>query len=178
MNALMFENVRPASLHRRLDRPLLGVEQTRRPGVRHVGQQLQARVANARDPRAASCEGVFQIGIGAEGRVASRSLGLFGAILDQPVELLEKVVFLDSFRTLEEAGQVTHLALAPALFFDVGQPGQVDGKGAASRLSQPCQVNWRVILVPRKPWKWMWSQAVFQSPMSARYSIVTIVEGL
>ena len=50
--------------------------------------------------------------------------------------------------------------------------------GAASRLSHPCQVNWRVIFVPRNPWKWMWSQAVFQSPMSGRYSIVTSVEGL
>ena len=51
-------------------------------------------------------------------------------------------------------------------------------RGAASRLSQPCQVNWRVILVPRNPWKWMWSQAVFQSPMSGMYSIVTSDVGL
>ena len=28
--------------------------------------------------------------------------------------------------------------------------------------------------MPRNPWKWMWSQAVFQSPMSGRYSIVTM----
>src|SRR5207244_1095702 len=29
--------------------------------------------------------------------------------------------------------------------------------GAASSESQPCQRNCRIILVPRKPWKWMWS---------------------
>ena len=51
-------------------------------------------------------------------------------------------------------------------------------RGAASRLSQPCQVNCMVIFVPRKPVKWMWSQAVFQSPMSGMYSIVTSVSRL
>src|SRR5208337_2453352 len=39
------------------------------PGVGHIGQQLQARVADARDPRGGLFEGVFQIGVGAEGKL-------------------------------------------------------------------------------------------------------------
>ena len=48
-------------------------------------------------------------------------------------ELLEEVVLLDALRALEEAGQVAHQAAAPALFFEVGQPGQVDGKGGGQQ---------------------------------------------
>ena len=51
-------------------------------------------------------------------------------------------------------------------------------KGAASIESQPCQMNCIVIGVPRKPVKWMWSQAVFQSPRLSMYSIETSVCGL
>ena len=94
-------------------------------------------------------------------------------------ELLEEVVLLDPFGALEEAGEVAHQAPAsPRRFSRSARRARSMARGAASRLSQPCQVNWRVILVPRKPWKWMWSQAVFQSPMSGMYSIVTSVCGL
>ena len=49
--------------------------------------------------------------------------------------------------------------------------------GAARIESQPCHVNWNVIGVPRKPRKWTWSQAVFQSPNDRMYSIETWVCG-
>src|SRR5208282_438542 len=57
----------------------------------------------------------------------------FSDVVDQAVELLEEVVFHDSLRTLEEAGQMTHLAFASALFFEVGQTSQVDGKGGCQQ---------------------------------------------
>ncbi len=57
----------PRSLHRPQDRALLHVEQTGRPGVRHVGQQFQALVAECGDPGGRFVEGMFQVGVGAEG---------------------------------------------------------------------------------------------------------------
>ena len=45
--------------------------------------------------------------------------------------------------------------------------------GAASSESQPCQVNCSAIFTPKKPRKWMWSQAVFQSPSDSMYSMET-----
>lgn len=74
-------------------------------------------------------------------------------------------------RILEEEAELplrsggTHLAGAGE------EPGQVEDEGAARAESQPCQVNCRVIGAPRKPWKSMWSQAVFRSPMLGTLSM-------
>src|SRR6516162_6888038 len=51
-----------------------------------------------------------------------------GAMVNEPVELLEEVVLGDSFGTLEEAGEVSQVAFAPAPFFQVCQAGQVDAE--------------------------------------------------
>src|SRR5947209_4457082 len=50
--------------------------------------------------------------------------------------------------------------------------------GPASTESQPCQMNCMVILTPRKPRKWMWFHAVFQSSSDSMYSMETCVWGL
>ena len=50
--------------------------------------------------------------------------------------------------------------------------------GAASSESQPCHVNCITIFVPRKPSKWMWSHAVFQSSSDSMYSMLTTDCGL
>ena len=68
MNALIFENARPVSLHRLHDAAFLDVEQAGRPGVGHVGQQLEALVAERGDALGGLVEGMFQIGVGAEGQ--------------------------------------------------------------------------------------------------------------
>ena len=49
---------------------------------------------------------------------------------------------------------------------------------AANSESQPCQRNCKIIFVLRKPRKWIWFQAVFQSSSDGMYSIVTSVFGL
>ena len=68
MNALIFENASPVSVHRLLDAALLDVEQAGRPGVRHVGQQLEPLVAQLGDAPGGLVEGMFQVGVGAEGQ--------------------------------------------------------------------------------------------------------------
>ena len=59
----------PGSFHRREDRALLPFEQARRPGVGDVGEELQPRVADPGDPLRGLVEGVFQVGVGAEGEL-------------------------------------------------------------------------------------------------------------
>ncbi len=68
MNALMFENPSPACSIAAVIARFCAVEQARRPGVRHVGQQLQSSVADGRDSRGGLIERVLQIRIGAEGK--------------------------------------------------------------------------------------------------------------
>ena len=120
MNALMFENASPVrSIACEMPR-FWHVEQTGRPGVRHVGQQLEPLVAERGDPRGRLVEGMFQVGVGAEGEAheavlrsevgdamdrvdaidrGAVSRGSVGSVrCRQQVELLEEVVFLDALR--------------------------------------------------------------------------------
>ena len=68
MNALIFENARPVSSIAFWMRALLHLEQAGGPGMRHVGQQLEALVAQMGDAPGGLVEGMFQVGVGAEGQ--------------------------------------------------------------------------------------------------------------
>ena len=68
MNALMFEIVSLcSSRHRRIDSRLFG-QQARRPGVRHVGQDLDALVAEVGDPADRLLDREVQVRVGTEGK--------------------------------------------------------------------------------------------------------------
>ena len=60
MNALMFENASPVRSIASRIASLLDVEQPGRPGVRHVGQQFQALVAERGDPSGRFVEGMLR----------------------------------------------------------------------------------------------------------------------
>ena len=72
MNALMFENASPVRSIAFKIAALLDFEQAGRPGVRHVGQQLEPLVTQPGDAIRRLVEGDAQIGVGAEGRVCMR----------------------------------------------------------------------------------------------------------
>ena len=66
MKALMFEICSLFAASDIADRLLLFGQQVRRPGVRHIGHDLDCRVADGREPPARLGEGEAQVGVGAE----------------------------------------------------------------------------------------------------------------